>query len=113
MKSPHDVGETLVDFLRALYPRKTAESVSADLAGLGKGVAASTVAKWLERASVPAGETVLDLIALYGPGFLRVVAPGLPWVDDAAKQQRRAELHAAQAALEAEIAALVSGEDEA
>ena len=110
-KTPGVVGERIVDFLRGLYDRKTAESVAADLQGLGRKVSASTVAKWLERTSVPSGETMLDLFRLYRFAFLHAVMPEDDAVAEAARQEKRVRLLREQAALEAEIAALVIGED--
>src|SRR6185295_17804437 len=94
--SSTSVGTRVVEFLRARHPVKTADNISAET-----GIGAWTIAKWLERASVPGGIAILRLAAAYGPEFLLAAYPKAPaWLDAAARAQRLAALDAQLAALE-------------
>lgn len=71
----------LIEFLTARHPDRTAEAVS-EATGINKG----TIRSWLNRGSLPAADTVLTLVEVYGPPFLiEVVAPSIgqapkPWM---------------------------------
>ena len=95
--------ERAVDFIRAKYPVKTAESVAADT-----GVGIETVKKWLDGSVRPSWDGIFALICAYGPAFLIAVYPKAPkWLDDAHRRERLAALEAEQARIRAEIAELV------
>ena len=92
-----------VEFIRKLYPNKTADCVSADT-----GVPSQTVRRWLEGVAKPSWTAFSRLIFAYGPAFLIAVYPKAPkWLDDAHLRERLAALEAAQARIQAEIAELV------
>jgi hypothetical protein len=77
-----DAGERVSAYLRRLYPSRTADQVAADT-----GIKTATVAKWLERESVPNGVAMLLLLTAYGPDFMGAVLPRAPaWL----KAERRA-----------------------
>lgn len=101
-KSSPAVAERTVAFLRSRYRTKTADCVSADT-----GISAKTVAKWLERSSAPGGIAILQLIAAYGPEFLRAIMTSPPaWLDDAARAEEARKLKAEIDALNAKLEAL-------
>jgi hypothetical protein len=57
------------------------------------GVARSTVAKWIEGASLPGFIAGLRLIAAYGPEYLVAVYPNAPrWMDQAYRDHQEAKL---------------------
>jgi transcriptional regulator with XRE-family HTH domain len=105
----HDCGqlseakpERVIAFLRRIHPIKTAEAVSADT-----GVQASTVRKWLERASAPSFAALFRLLGAYGPEFVCACMNTPPeWLSEAARKEEarrlRAEIDALTARLEAQ-----------
>lgn len=100
--SPTTVGSRVVHFLRARHPSKTADNIAAET-----GLVAGTVAKWLERSSVPGGIAILRLAAAYGPEFLLAAYPKAPeWLDAAARAHRIAALDVKLAELQSEREAL-------
>lgn len=102
VRSSTVVGERVVSFLRSLHPAKTADHVAADT-----GVSVNTVAKWLERSSVPGGLAILRLAAAYGPEFLVAVYPSAPaWLRETHRQHRIAQLTQQQEALKRELEGL-------
>lgn len=99
VKKAADVGTRVIDFLRGLHPTKTADCVFADT-----GIAAATVAKWLERASVPGGIAIIRLTAVYGPEFLNAIMHSPPaWLDAAARAEEQRKVRAQIAALQARL----------
>ena len=98
VKAPGELGQRVALFLRRVYPRKTADEVSAIT-----GISVKTVATWLDGTSCPGGVAFARLTAVYGPDFLRAVLPNCPrWLDDAQKAERQRRIDAEIAALEAE-----------
>lgn len=86
--APQNLGDRLIAFLREVHPTKTIDSVSADT-----GVARSTVAKWIEGASVPGAVPFLKLMNAYGPEFVVAVWPGAPrWMHQAYRDHQEAAL---------------------
>ncbi|TXN26863.1 hypothetical protein [Methylobacterium sp. WL19] len=93
------VQERTTDFLRALYPQKTADNVAADT-----GISANTIAKWLDRGSAPTSWAFLRLIEAYGAEFACAVMAKPPaWLDRAARDQRNDRLQAQIAKLQSQI----------
>ena len=91
-----------VEFIRRLYPTKTADSVAFDT-----GIPAPTVRRWMEGASSPSWVAFSRLILAYGPAFLAAVFPRQPrWLTDAYQRERLAELEAEQARIQSKIQAL-------
>jgi hypothetical protein len=77
-------------FLTARHPLKTACSVAA-----ATGLQEAAVAKWLDGRSAPSSPALLVLVGTYGPSVLAAAMANPPqWLDDAAAQQRRAEIEA-------------------
>lgn len=102
VRSSTIVGERVVSFLRSIHPVKTTESVAAET-----GISSSTVAKWLERSSVPGGLAILRLAAAYGPEFLVAVYPKAPaWLRDSHRRYRIEQIERQQEALERELEGL-------
>ena len=94
------VQERTTDFLRQLYPVKTADNVAADT-----GISANTVSKWLDRGSAPTSWAFLRLLEAYGAEFACAVMAKPPvWLDRAAHEQKRDRLQAQIATLQAELA---------
>lgn len=99
-----DVDRTAVqgrttEFLRSLYPVKTAENVAADT-----GISANTIAKWLDRGSAPASWAFIRLLEAYGPELACAVMAAPPiWLDRAASEQRRERLQAQIASLQSQL----------
>lgn len=91
------------DFLRALYPSKTAENVSADT-----GLGADGVQKLLDRGSVPSGLAIAALTLAYGPDFLAALmgerAPA--WLTRAGQEAEIARLEAQRAQIDRRMADL-------
>lgn len=95
---------TRVDaFLRARYPSKTGEHVSADI-----GVPATTVQKWMDRGSAPSGLALVKMISAYGPEFLAaVMGDAAPrWLKQSHHAERRAQIADQLAAISAELQSL-------
>ena len=93
------VQERTTEFLRALYPVKTADNVAADT-----GISANTVSKWLDRGSAPTSWAFLRLLEAYGAEFACAVMAKPPvWLDRAAREQKRDRLQAQIATLQAEL----------
>ncbi|MCC0809419.1 hypothetical protein FPV16_25015 [Methylobacterium sp. W2] len=93
------VQERTTDFLRTLYPQKTADNVAADT-----GIAANTIAKWLDRGSAPTSWAFLRLLEAYGAEFACAVMAKPPaWLDRAARDQRNDRLQAQIAKLQSQI----------
>lgn len=95
---------TRVDaFLRARYPSKTGEHVSADI-----GVPATTVQKWMDRGSAPSGLALVKMISAYGPEFLAaVMGDAAPrWLKQSHHVERRAQIADQLAAISAELQSL-------
>lgn len=79
-KKQEEVVERAAQYLRDLYPAKTAEHVAADT-----GLSANTVAKWLAGVSYPNGRATIALISTYGAEFLAAVMPErVEWISRAA-----------------------------
>lgn len=81
---PHVVAGRIVGFLRARHGSKTAENVHAET-----GIPAKTVAKWMERASIPSGLAILRLTKVYGVEFLAALISA-PWIDELARAEQLA-----------------------
>lgn len=95
--------EKAVDFIRAKYPMKTAESIAADT-----GVGVETVKKWLDGSVRPSWDGIFALICAYGMPFMVATVVTKPqWLEEAHRSERLAALEAAQARIQAEIAELV------
>ena len=87
--------EGFAAFLRSLYPYDTAANVAADI-----NISDRTVDNWMALTSEPRASALLRLTAAYGPGVLAAAyheAP--PWLDDAKRSVRMAELEAELAQL--------------
>lgn len=96
------VGNRVIDFLRERHPRKTAENIEAET-----GIAAKTVAKWLEGVCLPGFPAVLTLTSAYGPEFLCAVMDNPPrWLSEAARLEKAAQVERQIAALQADLARL-------
>lgn len=94
--------EKAVEFIRALYPAKTAENVASDT-----GISAETVKKWLDGTVRPSWDGLSCLIFAYGFPFLVAVFPRRPlWLSDAYQRAQLAELEAEQARIQSKISAL-------
>lgn len=94
--------EKALDFLRGLYPSKTADNVAYDT-----GIPADTVRKWLERAAKPSWVAFSRLIFVYGPAFMVAVYPNAPkWLDEAHRREQQAALRAEQQRIADQLAAL-------
>lgn len=94
--------ERALEFLRGLYPAKTADNVSYDT-----GIPADTVRKWLEGVAKPSFAGLSRLIFAYGPAFLVAVYPKAPqWLDEARRREQQAALRAAQQRITEQLAAL-------
>lgn len=94
--------EKAVDFIRAKYPMKTAESVAADT-----GVGVETVKKWLDGSVRPSWDGIFALICAYGPAFLVAVYPSAPaWLDEAHRRERQDALRAEQRRIQSQLDAL-------
>jgi hypothetical protein len=77
-------------YLTARHPVKTAAAVAA-----ATGLNESGIAKWLDGRSAPSSPALLVLVGTYGPSVLAAAMANPPqWLDDAAAQQRRAEIEA-------------------
>lgn len=82
--------EGLASFLRAIYPHDTAANVAADLA-----VTTRTVANWLGGSAAPRLTHFIRMIDCYGPSAIAAAFPAAPpWLDDAVRAVRMAELEA-------------------
>lgn len=93
------VAERLGDFLRAKHPVKTAENVAADT-----GIAAPTVARWLDRGSAPTLWATLRLVGAYGAEVLCALMDQPPAsLETAARAERRNRLLAEISDLEARL----------
>jgi hypothetical protein len=96
------VADRAIEFLRRLYPSKTADNVAADI-----GASPDTIAKMIERGTTPNAATFCRLIFAYGPAFLAAVYPRAPaWLDDARRRELQAELRAEQQRITEQLAAL-------
>lgn len=94
----------ILDYLRALYPSKTAEHVAADT-----GISRETVHTWFGRCSAPSWQHMAVLIITYGPDFLAAALPARPaWLDGHVREERRQRLEAEITARQAELDALRS-----
>lgn len=95
-----------VEEWRRLHPVKPVHCVAGRL-----DAPARTVEKWFAGAA-PSLAWFGAILAAYGPGFVLAGMRNPPaWLNDAARREKRERLMQAQAQLEAEIAALVSGDD--
>lgn len=103
---PQTFAARIADFLRSIYPQKTAQCVAADT-----DLSPKTVAKWLEGAASPKGNAYHSLIGAYGPEIFVFVDPeGSPEsLREAARQCAQARLERQRDALERSIADLWSG----
>ncbi len=91
-----------VAFIRARYPVKTAEHVSADI-----GLPVHTVKRWLEGVAKPSWTGLSRLIFAYGPAFLVAVYPKAPaWLDEAHRRERQDALRAEQRRIKEQLDAL-------
>ena len=96
-------GERVCDFLRSLYPDRTAANVAADTRGR---ISARTVENWLVRASAPSFSHTFTLIRTYGPAFMCACMDDAPdWLDEAARRAEQARLEAQYAELKSRIEA--------
>ena len=100
VKSDEALGEHVGEFLRSMYPRKTADMVAADL-----GISATTVAAWLSGKSVPGGIAIGKLLKAYGPEFGAAVY-GIEWLKQAARDSQVSRLRAERDALDTRLARL-------
>lgn len=99
------VAERTIEFLRHLHPQKTADHVAADT-----GIAAGTVARWLDRGSAPSAWALLRLLGIYGPEFACAVMDEPPgWVDRAAREERQDRLERRAADIQRQIDDLREG----
>lgn len=106
VNAPTDVGENrtvvaerLNDFLRAKHPVKTAEHVAADT-----GIAAATIARWLDRGSAPSAWALLALVGAYDAEVMCAVMAKPPaWLVARARQSERERVEAQIAALRARL----------
>ena len=97
-----EVGQNIVDFLRRIYPAKTAENVAADT-----GIAAETVQKMIDRVAMPNTFNFMRLGAAYGPEFMAAAYPrALGWLSEAARTEAQRKLDEEIEALKARRAAL-------
>jgi hypothetical protein len=86
-------------FLRSVYPRDTAKSVSRDT-----GLSVRTIEKLLCRESAPSWATTAALMLAYGPDYLAAVLPSVPpWLDSNIRNERRKRLEADQARIACEL----------
>lgn len=93
------VADRLVSFLRARHPVKTAENVAADT-----GIAAATVARWLDRGSAPSILQLGKLVGAYDAEVLCAILDSPPaWLVDAARQEERRRIERQIAVLRAQI----------
>lgn len=93
------VQERTTDFLKSLYPVKTADNVAVDT-----GISANTIAKWLDRGSAPTSWAFLRLLEAYGAEFACFVMARPPsWLDRAAREQKHDRLQAQIASLQAQL----------
>ena len=93
------VQERTTDFLKGLYPVKTADNVAADT-----GISPNTITKWLDRGSAPTSWAFLRLLEAYGPDLACAVMTAPPaWLDRAAREQRRERLEAQIASLQSQL----------
>ena len=100
--SPQACPERALEFLRGIYPSKTADNVSFDT-----GIPSDTVRKWLEGAAKPSWAGLSRLIFAYGPAFLVAVYPKAPaWLDEADRRERQEALRAEQLRIQAQLDAL-------
>lgn len=94
--------EKALEFLRGIYPSKTAENVSYDT-----GIPSDTVRKWLEGVAKPSWAGLSRLIFAYGPAFLVAVYPKAPaWLDEAHRRERQGALRAEQRRIQEQLDAL-------
>lgn len=94
--------ERAVEFIRRLYPVKTADCVAADT-----GLPVQTVRRWLEGVAKPSFIGFSRLILAYGPAFLAAVFPRQPrWLTEAYQREQLADLEAEQARIQSKIQAL-------
>ncbi|MCE4223433.1 hypothetical protein HCU64_06690 [Methylobacterium sp. C25] len=90
------VADRTIDFLRRLHPQKTAENVAADT-----GIAAATVARWMDRGSAPNSAAFLKLLGAYGPELLCATMDNpASWIDRACREIRRERIRTEINALE-------------
>ncbi|MGO4171589.1 hypothetical protein [Bosea sp. TAF32] len=101
-KSQKASPERAVEFIRNLYPSKTAENVAYDT-----GVGAETIKKWLDGTARPGWDGIWPLIFAYGPSFLKAVYPKAPaWLDEAHRRERQESLRAEQRRIQEQLDAL-------
>lgn len=98
------MAERILGFLEGLYPYNTALFVARDTR-----LHRPTISKWFERRSLPAGEALGVMIAIYGPDFLdAMLGLSLPWLRAASWHERRSQFAAEAAAYEAEMGPLLA-----
>jgi hypothetical protein len=96
-----DAAARVHDFLRGMYPLKTAEHVAADIGGN-----ADTIQSSIDRGTLPSGIYLGRMTCAYGPPFLCAwLGDRAPdWLDAAKREQEqkrlRAEIEALQTRLE-------------
>lgn len=96
------VADHAIEFLRRIYPTKTADNVAADIS-----VSPDTISKMIERGATPSAATFCRLIFAYGPAFLAAVYPKAPqWLDEANRREMQANLRAEQQRISDQLAAL-------
>ena len=95
----HDVGGALRAFLRKRHPEDTAKAV-----GRLVGISPHSVDKWLNRASIPSGVALLQLIIAYGPELAVALMPDGPeWLKEAWRSEARKKLTAEMAEMAAKL----------
>ncbi|WP_336488320.1 hypothetical protein [Methylobacterium nigriterrae] len=90
-----------VDEWRRIHPVKPAQCVAENLSAPPK-----TVEKWFAGTSRPSFDWFGPILCVYGLGFVvgGIPAP-TPWLDDAAREERRQQLLAAREDIDAKLAA--------
>lgn len=101
------ITDTVLEWLAARHPVKTAECVAAEC-----GLSAGTVRKWFQRQSAPSAPALVRLIEAMPPGFLESLMSAPPkWVRAAVTACERTELEREMARIEARLAALMGDQD--
>ncbi|GLS45112.1 hypothetical protein GCM10007884_31010 [Methylobacterium brachythecii] len=90
-----------VDEWRRIHPVKTAQCVAEQL-----NAPVRTVEKWLSGESRPSFDWFGPILCAYGLGFVAAGMPNpAPWLDDHARDERRAAILAKRQALDEQLAA--------
>jgi hypothetical protein len=96
----HNQVSGLAEYLRRKHPDKTAFAVAADT-----GLPVGSIKKWLAEETSPGLPALRELVRVYGAECLAAAFLGdVPaWIDDAVREQKRAEYEARIAALRNEL----------